>query len=98
MYKVASDAISMYNQLKQEFDNNKFNQNITNIQLDDMFTTDLKEFEAVNEKTNSFIDEDLFKNKKKIVQYIVAIILESKLLDNKEQARLESIMILIERI
>ena len=96
--KVASDAISKYNQLKQEFDNNKFNQNITNIQLDDMFTTDLKEFEEVNEKTNSFIDEALLKNKKKIVQYIIALILESKLLDNKEQARLESIMILIERI
>ena len=34
--KVASDTIS--NQLKQEFDN-KFNQKITYIQLDDMFTT-----------------------------------------------------------
>ena len=32
--KVAADTISKYNQLKQEFDNNKFNQNITNIQLD----------------------------------------------------------------
>ena len=42
--KVASDTISKYNQLKQEFDNNKFNQNITNIQLVDMFTTPLKEF------------------------------------------------------
>ena len=37
--KAASDTISKYNQLKQEFDNNKFNQNITNIDLDDMFTT-----------------------------------------------------------
>ena len=33
--KVAADTISKYNQLKQEFDN-KFNQNITNIQLDEM--------------------------------------------------------------
>ena len=40
--KIAADTISKYNQLKQEFDNTKFNQNITNIQLDDMFTTDLK--------------------------------------------------------
>ena len=41
--KVAADTISKYNQLKQEFDdNNKFNQNITNIQLDEMFTTGLK--------------------------------------------------------
>ena len=41
--KVAADTISKYNQLKQEFDNYKFNQNITNIQLDDMFTNDLRE-------------------------------------------------------
>ena len=40
--KVAADTISKYNQLKQESDNNKFNQNITNIQLDEMFTTGLK--------------------------------------------------------
>ena len=31
---VAADTISEYNQLKQEFDNYKYNQNITNIQLD----------------------------------------------------------------
>ena len=48
--KVAADTISKYNQLKQEFDNNKFNQNITNIQLDDMFTTGLKEFKEINKK------------------------------------------------
>ena len=40
--KVAADTISKYNQLKQKFDNNKFNQNITNIHLDEMFTTGLK--------------------------------------------------------
>ena len=39
--KVAANTISKYNQLKQEFDNNKFNQNITNIHLDDMFTNGL---------------------------------------------------------
>ena len=48
--KVAADTISNYNQLKQEFDNNKFNQNITNIQLDDMFTTDLKEVKEIDKK------------------------------------------------
>ena len=52
--KVAADTISKYNQLKQEFDNKKFNQNITNIQLDEMFTTGLKEFKEVNKKTNFF--------------------------------------------
>ena len=81
--KVTSDTISKYNQLKQEFDNNKFNQNSTNIHLDDMFTTGLRGFEEVNEKTNSFKDEALLKNKKTIVQYIIAILLESKLLNNK---------------
>ena len=40
--KVASDTISKNNQLKQEFDNNKFNQNITYIHLDDLFSTNLK--------------------------------------------------------
>ena len=59
--KVACDAISKYNQLKQEFDNDKSNQKITNIQLDDMFTTGLRGFKEVNEKTNSFIDEAVFK-------------------------------------
>ena len=88
--KVAADTISKYNQLKQEFDNNKFNQNITNIQLDEMFTTGLKEFKEVNEKTNSFIDEALLKNKRTIVQYIIAILLRSTLLDNKEQESLEN--------
>ena len=83
--KVAADTISKYNQLKHEFDNNKFNQNITNIQLDEMFTTGLKEFKEVNKKTNSFIDEALLKNKRTIVQYIIAILLRSTLLDNKEQ-------------
>ena len=42
--KVASDTISKYNQLKLEIDNKKFNQNIANIRLADMFTTGLKEF------------------------------------------------------
>ena len=87
--KVAADAISKYNQLKQEFDNNKFNQNITNIQLDEMFITGLKQFKEVNKKTNSFIDEALLKNKRTIVQYIIAKLLRSTLLDNKEKDRLE---------
>ena len=87
--KVAADTISKYNQWKQEFDNNKFNQNITNKQLDEMFTTGLKQFKEVNKKTNSFIDEALLKNKRTIIQYIIAILLRSTLLDNKEEDRLE---------
>ena len=87
--KVAADTISKYNHLKLEIDNNKFNQNITNIHLDEMLTTGLKEFKEVNKKTNSFMDEALLKNKKTIVQYIIAILLQSALVDNKEQERLE---------
>ena len=60
-----------------------------NIQLDEMFTTGLKEFKEVNKKTNSFIDEALLKNKGTIVQYIIAILLRSTLVDNKDQERLE---------
>ena len=36
-----------------------------------------------------FIDEALINNKKTIVKNIIAILLESKLVDNNEQARLE---------
>ena len=76
--KGAADTISKYNQLKQEFDNNKFNQNITNIHLDDMFTNGLREMKEYNKSLRKFI-----------VQYIFSILLRSTLVDNKEQARLE---------
>ena len=76
--EVAADTISKYNQLKQEFDNNNFNQNITNIQLDDMFTNGLREMKEYNKSL-----------RKVIVQYIIAILLQSTLVDNKEKARLE---------
>ena len=58
-----------------------------------MFTTGLKECEEVNEKINLFIDVAFIKNKKTIAQYIIAILLESKLVENKEQANLRCIMI-----
>ena len=54
-----------------------------------MFTKGLKEFKEVNKKSNSFIDEAFLKNKRTIVQYIIAILLRSTLLDNKEKNRLE---------
>ena len=54
-----------------------------------MFTTVLNEFKEVTKKTNSFIDEALSKNKKRIVQYIFAILIRSTLVDNKDQERLE---------
>ena len=76
--KGPADTISKHNQLKQEFDNNKFNQNITNIFLDDMFTNGLREMKEYNKSI-----------RKVIVQYIIAILLQSTLIDNKEKARLE---------
>ena len=76
--KVAADTISKYNQLKQEFDDNKFNQNITNIHLDEMFTNGLREMKEYNKSLRGVI-----------VQYIIAVLLQSKLLDNKEKDRLE---------
>ena len=76
--KVAADTISKYNQLKQEIDNNKFNQNITNIHLDDMFTNGLREMKEYNKSLRGVI-----------VIYIISILLRSKLLDNKEKDRLE---------
>ena len=76
--KVAADTISKYNQLKLEIDNNKFNQNITNIQLDEMFTNGLREMKEYNKPLRGVM-----------VQYIIAILLQSKVLDNKEKDRLE---------
>ena len=86
--KVAFDAISRYDQLKLEFDNIKFNQKIANIQLDDMFTTGLREVKEVNKETTSAADEAIMRIRKTIVQYIIAILLESKLVGSKEQARI----------
>ena len=48
--KVAGDTLSKYNQLKLDIDNNIFNQNITYIHLDDMFTTGLKEFRKIKKR------------------------------------------------
>ena len=76
--KVPADTISKYNQLKQEFDNNKFNKNITNIHLDDMFTNGLRELKEYKKSLRGVI-----------VQYIIAILLQCALVDNKEQSRLE---------
>ena len=76
--KVAADTISKYNQLKQEIDNNKFNQNIIKIHLDEMFTNGLREMKEYNKSARGVI-----------VQYIIAKLLQSKLLDNNEKDRLE---------
>ena len=68
--KVSADTISKYNEIKVEFDNNKVNQSITNIQLRD---TCVDRWRCLRE--NHIL--------------MMKIILESKLVGNKEQARLE---------
>ena len=54
-----------------------------------MFTTGLKEIKEIKKNTNSFKDKALLKNKRTIVQYIIAVLLRCTLLDNKEQENLE---------
>ena len=76
--KVSTYTISKYNELKVEFDNNKFNQSITYIQLGD----------ACVDRWRSLRENHILMIKI-IIKFIIAILLESKLVDNKEQARLE---------
>ena len=59
-----------------------------------MFNTGLREIKEVNKKTNCAVNEALIQNKKTIAQYILAILLESKLVDNKEQVRCFMILIM----
>ena len=54
-----------------------------------MFTTGLTEFKEVKEKPTSANDEALIKKRKTIVQNIITLLSESRLVDNKEKARLE---------
>ena len=76
--KVSADTISKYNELKVEFDDNRFNQSITIIQLGDAF---VDRWRGLRE--NHIIMMKI------VMKYIIAILLESKLVGNKEQARLE---------
>ena len=76
--KVSADTISKYNEIKVEFDNNQFNQTITNIQLGDAC---VDRWRGLRE--NHILMMKIF------IKYIIAILLESKLVDNKEEERLE---------
>ena len=76
--KVSADSISKYNELNVEFDNNKCNQTTTNIQLGD----------ACVDRCRGLRENHILMMKIAI-KYIIAILLESKLVDNNEQARLE---------
>ena len=55
-----------------------FNQNITNIHLDDRFANGLREMKENNKSLRGVI-----------VQYIIAILLHSTLVDNKEKPKFE---------
>ena len=84
--KIDADTISKYNQLKQEFDNNKFNQNITNIHLDEMFTNGLRKMKEYNKSLRGVIK-----------QYIIAILLQSYLII-KRKTDLRCIIVLIKKV
>ena len=82
--KAAADTIFKFNQFKLHFDNNLFNQNVTNIQLCDIFTRGLRQFQKVNGKTSSLVDEAFIQTRKTKIQYIIAMSIESKLADSNE--------------
>ena len=46
------------------------------------FTSGLRDIKEVESTTTSAVDEALIKNKKRVLQYIKAILLESKLVDS----------------
>ena len=76
--KISAEKIYKYNQLKLEFDNDKFNPTITNIQLGEAC---VDRWRGLRETHILII--------RIVIKFIIAILIESKLLDNKEQARLE---------
>ena len=76
--KVSADTISKYNELILEIDNNKYNQSITNIQLGD----------ACVDRWRGLRENHILMMKI-VIKYIIILLLEKKLVDNKEQARLE---------
>ena len=76
--KISVDTISKYNELKVEFDNNKFNQSITNIQLGDAC---VDRWRGLRKNHILMI--------KIVIKYLIAMLLESGLVDHREQERLE---------
>ena len=77
--KVSADTISKYNELKVEFDNNSFNQSITNIQLGDAWVDRWRG-----------LGENHILMMKIVIKYIMAILLEGRLLDKNDQESLEN--------
>ena len=77
--KVSADTIFKYNELKVEFDNNKFNQSITSIQLGD----------ACVDRWRGLRKSHILMMKI-VIKYIMTILLEGRLLDKNDQERLEN--------
>ena len=77
--KVSADTISKFIELKVEFDNNKFNQSITNIQLGDSFVDRWRG-----------LRENHILMMKIVIKYIMAILFEGRLLDKNDHERLEN--------
>ena len=77
--KVSAGTISKYKELKVEFDNNKFNQSITNIQLGD----------ACVDRWRGLRENHILMMKI-IIKFIMAILLEGRLLDENDQERPEN--------
>ena len=71
--KVSADTLSKYNDIKVEFDNNKFNQTIINIQLGYVLVD-----------ISRGLRENHISMMGMVIKYIIAILLEGKLVDNKE--------------
>ena len=63
-----------------------------------MFTTGLREFKEIKEKTTSAVDEALMKNKMPRVQYIIAHYQEVSEWATKNTQDLRGILILIKKI
>ena len=76
--KVSANTISKYNELEAEVDSNKFNQSITKIQLGDACVDRWR-----------VLRENHILMMKIVMKYIMAILLENKVVENKEHARLE---------
>ena len=76
--KFSADTISKYNELKEDFDSNNFKRSITNIQLGDAC---VDRWRGLRENHISMM--------KMVKKHVKAILLENKLIDNKQQARLE---------
>ena len=75
---ISAERIPKYNEFTVDFDSNKFNPAITNIQLGDACVV---RWRGLRENHILMI--------KMVIKYIIAILLENKLIHNKEQARWE---------